>query len=241
MLEELKQIQREGGLEVEVCFMGDNVYVKKTIIFSVAFVMGDCKDNDALAGRFGSHTKGARKISRACDCRSSNANDPDFKCEFIQQKDVQDAIMSRDLDRLKELSQHHVKNAFHDLCFGGDPHGIHGCTPVDIVVHVSQLGLYKYLMKIFFDKELKTSASAAFDSLVKQFYSLPRQRAASCLPRTDFGSGISNITGLTAAEYSGCLFAIAMILITPQGNKLCDGAMGHEVDKERHTKANKES
>jgi hypothetical protein len=60
MLQELVQIQQEGGLEVEICFTGDNVFVKKKLIFSVAFVMGDCKGNDNLAGRYASHAKGVR-------------------------------------------------------------------------------------------------------------------------------------------------------------------------------------
>jgi hypothetical protein len=67
MLQELVNIQKEGGMEMEVCFTGDNVYVKKKIIFSVAFVMGDCKGNDNLAGKYASHAKGVRRISRACN------------------------------------------------------------------------------------------------------------------------------------------------------------------------------
>lgn len=74
MLNELVQIQQEGGLEVRICLTGNNLYVLKQVIFDVAFVMGDCKGNDMLAGRFGSHTKGVRRISRACNCQSKNAD-----------------------------------------------------------------------------------------------------------------------------------------------------------------------
>ena len=46
--------------------------------------------------------------------------------------------------------QHFMKNAFHHICFGGDPHGIHGCTPVDIM-HTLLHGIYKYVQETFFE------------------------------------------------------------------------------------------
>lgn len=107
------------------------------------------------------------------------------------------------------------------MSFGGDPYSIHGSTPLDAVVHVSQLGLYKYIMKVFF-KLLKDTAGSTFDNMVKRFYSLPQQRASSDLPWTDYGSEISNITGLTAEEYSGCIFVMAAVLMTDDGRELCD-------------------
>lgn len=149
MMSKLVQIQQEGGLLVDICLTGDGVHVWKQVLFPVAFVMGDCKGNDALAGRYGSHAKGVRRISRACNCQSKKANDPNFRCQYVKQADIQTAVESKDLYRLKELSQHNIQNAFHNVDFGGDPHSIYGCTPVDIVVHVSQLGLFKYIMKVF--------------------------------------------------------------------------------------------
>ncbi len=150
LLNELIQIQNEGGLEVDVCFTGDGIYVRRTFIFSIAFIMGDCKGNNNLAGRYGSHAKGVRKISRACNCRSKDADNTNFKCQFITKAEVASAVTRQDMEELQDLSQHNIKNAFHNVCFGGDPHNIHGCTPLDVVCHVSQLGIYKYTMKVFF-------------------------------------------------------------------------------------------
>jgi hypothetical protein len=237
MLQELVNIQKEGGMEMEVCFTGDNVYVKKKIIFSVAFVMGDCKGNDNLAGKYASHAKGVRRISRACNCRSQDADQTNFQCEFVTKNQVQQAIADNNLDALKEISQHNVVNAFHKVCFGGDKYNIHGCTPLDVVVHVNQLGMYKYTMKVFFQL-LKTTAACTFDNYVKKFYSLPQQRAAHGLPRTDYGSGISNIAGLTAAEYSGCIFVMGLILMTDDGQSLCNKVFGTSANKNKHTMAN---
>jgi hypothetical protein len=234
MLNELVQIQREGGLEMDICFTGDNVYVRRWVIFSIMFIMGDCKGNDGLAGRFSSHTKGVRKISRACNCKSKNADNTSFKCKFLTKAEVKDAVHRNDLDELKELSQHNVRNAFHSVCFGGDPYNVHGCTPLDVTVHVSQLGIYKYIIKVFF-KLLKPLAGTEFDNYVKLFYSLPKQRASQNLPRTDYGHGISNITGLTAAEYSGCIFVMALIMMTDDGKALCERAFGVEVDDDGRT------
>ncbi len=163
MLNELVQIQKEGGLEMDICLTGDNIYVRKWVIFCIAFIMGDCKGNDGLAGRFSSHTKGVRKISRACNCKSQDADNTSFKCKFITKAEVQDAVNRNDLDELKEISQHNVRNVFHSVCFGGDPYNVHGCTPLDVTVHVSQLGIYKYTMKVFF-KLLKNLAGTEFDN-----------------------------------------------------------------------------
>ena len=236
ILHELKLIQREGGMDVEVCFTGDNKFVVRKFIFSVAFVMGDCKGNDHLAGKYGSHTKGVRRISRACNCRSQNADDIGFKCKWVTQEEVAAAVQINDAAKLKEMSQHNIVNAFHSVCFGGDIHGIHGCTPVDVVVHATQLGIYKYTMEVFF-KLLMDKATASFDGLAKHFFSLPNQRAKEKLPRTDYGRGVSDLKGLTAAEYSGCIFIMALVLLTDAGRDLCDSVFGDDTDKDGYTQS----
>ena len=56
ILRELKHIQgKKGGFDWELTMMGK----KYSIVFKVAVqvVIGDCKGNDMLSGRFGSHSK----------------------------------------------------------------------------------------------------------------------------------------------------------------------------------------
>ncbi len=70
---------------------------------------------------------------------------------------------------MRGISQHNVRNAFEWVCFGGDPYNVHGWTPLDETVPVSQLGMYKYTMKVFF-KLLKNLAGTEFDNYLKLFY-----------------------------------------------------------------------
>jgi hypothetical protein len=222
---------------MEICLTGDNKFVWKKVLFPVAVVIGDCKGNDTLAGKYGSHT-GVNRISRACNCPMEKADDVKFNCQFVTQQEVHDALLVNDENErnqlLQSMSQHHIRNAFHDVCFGGDVHGIHGCTPLDAVCHASQLGTYKYAMKHFFSL-LKTTATATFDQYVQKIFQLPSQRASNELPKTDFGKGISNITGLTAKEYSGCIFVLALILATDIGQSVANKAFGTALDSNKRT------
>lgn len=46
--------------------------------------------------------------------------------------------------QLNAISYHYVpNNAFHQLDLGGDPHGIHGICP-DEVLHTLILGMFRY-------------------------------------------------------------------------------------------------
>ena len=44
--------------------------------------------------------------------------------------------------------------------------------------------------------------------------------------------------GLIAAEYSGCMFVLACVLMTTEGEQLCNNALGHEEDEQGFTRAN---
>ena len=67
---------------------------------------------------------------------------------------------------------------------------------------------------------------------------MPKQRALDGLPRTDYGSGITNISGLMASEYSGCIFVMALILMTDDGQSLCNGVFGITMSRDRQTLSN---
>ena len=140
--------------------------------FSLAFMMGDCKGNDHLAGKYGSHGQMVKRISRACDCPSEKADNPKYECTFTLQSDVVEILSNPDtkerLNQLKQISQHDLKNAFYKVSFGGDPHNIHGCSPVDAILHALIEGMYRYSMKIFF-AFCGASFCAELDELVIQF------------------------------------------------------------------------
>ena len=57
--------------------------------------------------------------------------------------------MAGDDEDRQEMSQHFLLNAFHHLDFGGDPYGIYGCMPVDIM-HTLLHSIYHYVKETFF-------------------------------------------------------------------------------------------
>ena len=64
---------------------------------------------------------------------------------------VHSLVLSNDLEWLKAMSQHPLKNAFYNpnLDIGQNPHGIHGITPGG-PLHVVDLDLFKYELESFF-------------------------------------------------------------------------------------------
>jgi hypothetical protein len=60
-------------------------------------------------------------------------------------------VVSNDLERLKAMSQHHLKNAFYNskLNIGWNPRGMNGMIPGE-PLHVVDLGLFKYYLEVFF-------------------------------------------------------------------------------------------
>ena len=117
------------------------------ILFPVTAVMGDCKGNDTIAGKYGSHSA-VSMVPRACNCPTAKVDDINFKYQFHTKEQV--LVNDGCPLALKIVSQHRINNTFHKICFGGDPYSIHGCTPVDAVCHASQLGTYQYILTIFF-------------------------------------------------------------------------------------------
>jgi hypothetical protein len=95
------------------------------------------------------------------------------------------------------LSHHNIQNAFHSLSFGGDPQGIHGCTPPE-TLHLYQQGIYKYALSYFFDEILKQRRSSALDDLIALMSPSFQRQSDQSLPRSTFPHGVTNLSRITA-------------------------------------------
>ena len=125
------------------------------------------------------------------------------------------------------MSQHFIKNAFHKIDFGGCPHGIHGCTPVDIM-HTVLHGIFVYTKDTFFQL-IGVTAVAIIDKIVIALGSQPRCRGRDNYQRVYFGKGISNLTQTTAMENSGGLMMLLFAVQTADGKRAirsCNEAKG---------------
>jgi hypothetical protein len=126
---------------------GKSCYIRKKLIFRVAFIIGDTKGHDVLCCRMGSHnfTPG---LCRDCNMLTTNADNPTFPCTFVKQSEL--ASMTE--EELQEKSFFHVLNyAFDRLGFGASPYGINGATAIDIM-HSILIGMMEYLNHTFTDQ-----------------------------------------------------------------------------------------
>jgi hypothetical protein len=217
ILEPLYNIQQAGGLDIFGTLNGRTADREfRRWKFPVALILGDTVGNDVLCGRFVYYGVQAGRINRACDCPGSESNNPEWKCQWILQAEVE-ALMAETEEGRKKMSQHFIKNAFHRIDFGGDPHGIHGCTPVDIM-HTLLHGIYKYSMDTFF-KIAGAHNVTIIDNLIIALGRQPRCRGRDQYQRVYFGKGVSNLTQTTAMENSGALMMLSFALLTTDGQE----------------------
>jgi hypothetical protein len=181
-LQSLKDCQKSGGLRTFLR-LGNDVS-ERLLKVPVAFILGDAKSQDHLAGRYGGHN--TKRMCRACNVRFDNSDRASFKCKWVQfdrfheksivalnirdqpldqgtKRDMKDAFSF-----LQKHSQHALLNAFHDIDFAGFPRGIFGCTPHDLM-HIFLEGVLKYSTRIFINGFLEKH-KAAIDKLVEHLF-----------------------------------------------------------------------
>jgi hypothetical protein len=218
--------------------LGDQVKLVRLHI-PVAMLINDGKSADVICNRYQSYQKCGR-ISRACDAPSANCSSDYFKCNYLKQQEM-DLLQSmalgasfRQLERaptpqerqiqqnaqtrLAQMSTHAVRNAFSNICFGGDPRGIYGATPTDLM-HAFNEGLLKYCMKVIFDR-IPPSKKAKLDDLVDKVFAKQCSSVKDLLPRTNFVNGFTNLTLITASEWIGVCFTTFVVSMLEQGQQI---------------------
>ena len=119
------------------------------VVFKLAIqvIIGDCKGNDLLCGRYGSHHINIKRLCRDCDVLSVMGDDSNHICRFVTKQDIE----NRSKEEINDLSFHWIKNAFSDVYFGARNLGITEVTPPE-PLHGFRLGLCKYLFEGFQDQ-----------------------------------------------------------------------------------------
>jgi hypothetical protein len=241
-LQSLKDCQKRGGLKTFLR-LGNDVS-ERVLKVPVAFILGDAKSQDHLAGRYGGHN--TKRMCRACNVRFDNSDRASFKCKWIQfdrfhQKsmvalNVQDNALDRDTKReikeaysyLQKHSQHALLNAFHDIDFAGFPRGIFGCTPHDLM-HIFLEGVLKYSTRIFINGFLEKD-KAAIDKLVERILGSLRSSERKNMPRTCFIKGMTNLTMITADEEVGMALTLLILAQTDNGQAIFDARMSNNIE-----------
>ena len=195
--------------------------------FKIAFVVGDGKSGDTLCLRKGSH-KSAKRLSRSCDVPQRLADRTNHQCNFLTETLVNDLVqraratqigpgqtrkeLAADIklakEKLHEIASHTVINAFHGADFGCNKAGILGATPVD-PMHCFLIGLLKYIMKLAVGN-LPPSKKAMLDAIIDKIFVGLRTSEKGNFPRSCFSKGFTNLTQITADEWTGMLMTLLL-------------------------------
>ena len=209
ILRELKHIQgKKGGFDWELTMMGK----KYSIVFKVAVqvVIGDCKGNDMLCGRFGSHSKSTRGFCRDCNVTYESADDPYHVCEFFTQTD----IAGKCKDELQSFGFHHISNAFDDVCFGARNLGIYGSSPSE-PLHSFKLGLCKYLYEGF-SRDVPPTTVDLIDKKIARMISRGLNQSINDLPSLQvLRKGLNGCATLGGDDQLSQIFGIQLCLLDP--------------------------
>lgn len=143
IFESIRALQGSNGVAWDLKYKG--VSRRVTFKFPILFITGDTEGHDKLVGKYLSRSSSVSRHCRYCDCSSQFTGNPYAKFVYVQQAEVKKLLDEGNTKRLKEMSQHYLKNgnAFHSLQFCDPDRGVHGATPAEIV-HMLQQGLLQY-------------------------------------------------------------------------------------------------
>ena len=125
----------------------------------ILFIIGDTDGHDKLVGKFANRTNKVSRICRYCDCPFNETDDPFYSFKLNKKKDIEKLLSNNKAVELKDMSFHCIPNAWSDLLFCDNLHGIYGATPAELM-HCLQKGLYEYVVKgLFSVKKLKKNSN----------------------------------------------------------------------------------
>jgi len=147
-------------------------------------------------------------------------------CDLIE-KDNSDSSDSEEenandvnviLTELQQMSTHMHESAFQNIWFGDNPHGIYGAVPTDLM-HAFLHGIVPYAIKTLLSP-FTNKEKHFLDDLVDQTLVTICSSERTKYPRCSFTRGISNLKLLTATEWAGVAFTVALMMTTEAGYKL---------------------
>ncbi len=217
ILESVVQLQSKGGVPFSFIYRGKQYNVNLKVFIMVA--IGDTEDHDKACGWYNSRALQVKRVCRHCDIPTMECDDAFYPWCHVMPNAVQALVKANDLEGLKVISQHNVRNAFYhpDLNIGVNPRGIHGMTPGE-PLHVVDLGLFKYGLEGFFICLGQNPKSKAPCKILMQLDSMARRvgrflshQSDRGLPRTYFPFGVTGGTKMSGHEYQGILLVLLIM------------------------------
>ena len=222
LLQSLKELIADGMI-VDIYYK-NKLYKDCELVFFVPFVKCDGDEGDKLCASYRSRGAHIQQLCRYCTCPTDKTDDPTANYPYKTEPMLKQLYEKNAVEKLHNLSQICIKNAFHGVRFGlHNERGIHGATPWELL-HGILLGLFKYVRDCLFLQLGETSAAAKeVNALAQEIGKHLQRQSDRNKPRTKFAKGI--LKGkLMAKEYAGVLLVMAALLQTKKGNDLLSSA-----------------
>ena len=216
MLAPLIQLQHGDAMPFSLLYHGQQYNLK--LKFPLLAVLGDTESHDRLCGRYNMRSIRTARLCRHCDTPTLETDTVDYPWSHILPSDIAALVSAGDLDGLKNISQHPIRNAFYEgVCLGGNPRGIHGMTPAE-PLHLLELGLFKYTVEGFCVGLGYIPTSKSPPKILKEIDTWARavgrylgHQSDRGLPRTYFPNGVTGGTKLAGHEMNGVLLVLLLL------------------------------
>ena len=223
ILKSYKACQQSTLLEHTLLRLGDEAkYVDLKV--PCFFIIGDMQGGDKMASSAVSYSNKMNRLCRKCDIAGWESGNPHAECSNIIMEDVIYLVQNDEDQKLKDMNQYKVHNAWFDVDFGGCPYGIFSAAcPVE-PLHALENGLMTECIKVLYNRIGSSSKLARLDELGRKLTKLPRQRFASYgsdknMPRLLWTSRLTHLSELTALEKVGIMFTLVVISLQDEGKK----------------------
>ena len=220
IFQSLKNVQEMGGFHFDLKYRQKTYHLLMKPILGP--MIGDNQGQDKLVARYQSFGK-TSKFCRYCDISVNNSDSTSCPFQYTKQSQIIKLLQITDVKQstraINEISYHYVpNNVFHTLDMGGDPRGIHGICPAEIL-HTLRLGIFQYSVRCLIDEYLYKTFKKKLDILATKTSKLCAHQSDRDVPRTMFKSGVCALTKITGSETSVVVLLIIMCMICIEGRQ----------------------
>ena len=157
ILESLLEAQEPNALDGITLTLG-GITKMVNIMVPVNFIIGDMQGGDKICACSPCYSNKMQRLCRKCNVKGSDADDPFVKCRRMIMSRIQALVVNNEFDRLDQINQYHVHNAWFDVSYGGCKYGIFSAAcPVE-ALHAMENGLVKQCLQVLFTDSLNKSA-----------------------------------------------------------------------------------
>lgn len=224
VLEGFRELQ-DTGFVWDLKYKG-KIYEGVEFVPFIPFIKCDTDEADKLCAKYTSRGHGVASLCRYCECPTGESDSifADYPRKTVAK--IKELVATNQREALKNLSQQNILNAWYECRFGlHNSEGVHGACPLELL-HMLNLGIYKYVRDCFFDQIGKDSArSEEINALAIEIGGLFCRQSDTRLPKTKFSNGIRG-GKLMGKEYTGVLLVIAAVLRSSHGRQLLSKSGG---------------